>query len=70
MLPSKKSSLEGNSVDYKRTISFWCIDLIFTSQPNLIIESDNPSSYKQNCSNQTVHTKVNSKIIYSPPYLW
>ena len=45
-----------------------CIDLIFTNQPNLIINSGVHSSLHQNCHHQIVYAEVNFKIIYPPPY--
>ena len=44
-----------------------CIDLIFTSQPNLVMESWNFSVHP-NCHHQIVFAKINLKIYYPPPY--
>ena len=41
-----------------------CIDLIFTSQPNLVMNSGLHSSLHPNCH----HAKLNLKILYPPPY--
>ena len=41
-----------------------CIDLIFTSQPNLIIESGVHSSLHSNCHHQMIFAKFNSEIVY------
>ena len=45
-----------------------CIDLIFTSQPNLITDSGVHSSLHSNC-HQIVFAKFNLHIVYPPPYL-
>ena len=45
-----------------------CIDLIFPSQPNLIMESGCHSSLHSNCHYQIVFTKFNLSIFYPPPY--
>ena len=50
------------------TDSLSCIDLIFTSQPNLIMESGVHSSLHQNCHHQIIHAKINLKVFYTPPY--
>ena len=46
-----------------------CIDLIFTSIPNLIINSGVHSSLHPNCHYQIVYAKFSLEIIYPPPYL-
>ena len=48
--------------------SFSCIDLIFTFQPNMVIESGIHSSLHSNCHHQIVFAKFNLKICYPPPY--
>ena len=45
-----------------------CIDLIFTSQPNLVTESGVHSSLHENCHHQVTHVKFNLNVIYPPPY--
>ena len=45
-----------------------CIDLIFNSQPNLIIESGVHPSLHPNCHHQIVFAKFNLDIVYPPPY--
>ena len=45
-----------------------CIDLIFTSQPNLVMESGVHSSLHSNCHHQLVFVKFNLFILYPPPY--
>ena len=48
-----------------------CIDLIFTSQPNLVMESCFQSSLHPICRHQIVFAKVNLKTYYPLPYeLW
>ena len=46
-----------------------CIDLIFTSQPNLIIESGVHSSLHSNCHHQIIFAKFNLEVVYPPPYV-
>ena len=43
-----------------------CIDLIFTSQPNLSVESGTQSSLHPNCHHQIIYTKFNLEVIYPP----
>ena len=45
-----------------------CIDLIFTSQPNLVVESGVHPSLHFNCHHQIVFAKFNLMISYPPPY--
>ena len=45
-----------------------CIDLIFTSHQNLVMESGVRSSLHPNCHHQITYTKVNLKIHYPPLY--
>ena len=50
-----------------------CIDLIFNSQPKLIIESNVHLSWNPSCYHQIIYLKFNSDIAYPPPYkreLW
>ena len=46
-----------------------CIDLIFTSQPNLVTESGVHSSLFPGCHHQIVFAKFNLQIFYPPPYV-
>ena len=46
-----------------------CIDLIFTSQPNLITNSGVHSSLHPNCHHQIAITKFNLHIVCPPPCL-
>ena len=45
-----------------------CIDLIFTSQPNLSVESGTQPSLHPNCHHQIVYAIFNLEVIYPPPY--
>ena len=45
-----------------------CIDLIFTNQPNLVMESGVHSSLHSNCHHHITFAKFNLKIHYPPPY--
>ena len=45
-----------------------CIDLIFTSQLNLVMESGVHSSLQPNCYHQITYAKFNLKIYFPPPY--
>ena len=45
-----------------------CIDLIFTSQPNLVMNPGVHSFLHPNCHHQIIHAKLNLKIFYPPPY--
>ena len=48
--------------------SFSCIDLIFTFQPNLVMDAGVHQSLHANCHHQIVYAKFNLKIHYPPPY--
>ena len=45
------------------------IDLTFTSQPNLFMESGVQSSLHPNCHHQLVFAKFNLSIYHPPPYM-
>ena len=45
-----------------------CIDLIFTNQPNLVIDSGVHLSLHANCHHQIVNCKLNLNIKFPPPY--
>ena len=45
-----------------------CIDLIFTSQPNLVVVSGVHLSLHHNCHHQIVFAKFNLMMSYPPPY--
>ena len=44
-----------------------CIDLIFTDQPSLIIDSGSHPSLHPNGHHKIIHCKINLKITYPPP---
>ena len=46
-----------------------CIDLIFTSQSNIVVESGVHPSLHPNCHHQIIFAKFNVKIYYPPPNL-
>ena len=48
--------------------SWSCIDFIFTTQPNLAVESGVHPSLHANCCHQIVFAKFNLQIYYRPPY--
>ena len=45
-----------------------CIDLIFTNQPNLIMDAGVHPSLHSKCYHQVIYAKHNSQIEYPPPY--
>ena len=45
-----------------------CIDLIFASQPNLVVDSGVQSSLHQNCHHQIMLARFNLKVVFPPPY--
>ena len=45
-----------------------CIDLIFTSQPNLVVDSSIHPSLHENCHHQIIYSKFDLKMFYPPPY--
>ena len=44
------------------------IDLIFTSQPNLLVESGTQPSLHPNYHHQIIYAKFNLEVLYPPPY--
>ena len=44
-----------------------CIDLFFTSEPNLLIASRVHASLNANCHHQIISAKFNLQIYYYPP---
>ena len=46
-----------------------CIELIFTSQPNLITDSGVHLSLHSNCHHQIIFVKFNSEEVYPPLYM-
>ena len=57
-----------NEPTHIQTNSSPCIDLIFTDQPNLSMNSGVHSSLHPNCHHQLVHSSFNLNIHYPPPY--
>ena len=57
-----------NEPTHLQTNSSSCIDLIFTDQPNLSVNSGVHASLHPNCHHQIVHTSFNLSISYPPPY--
>ena len=45
-----------------------CIDLIFTDQPNYVIDCGTHSSLNKNCHHQITFCKLNLKVEYPTPY--
>ena len=45
-----------------------CIDLIFTDQPNLVVDSGVHPSLHINCHHQIAYCNINLTIVYPPPY--
>ena len=48
--------------------SLSCIDLIFTNQPNLIMDAGVHPSLHSKCHHQVINAKLNLQIEYLPPY--
>ena len=48
--------------------SFSWIDLLFTDQPNLVVDSGVHPSLHTNYHHQTTYCNLNLMIVYSPPY--
>ena len=53
-----------NESTYLQTINSSCIDLIFTDQPNLSVNSGVHASLHPNCHHQIVHSSFNLNISY------
>ena len=45
-----------------------CIDLLFTNQSNMVVNSSVFPSIHQSCHHQIVFAQVNLKVFYPPPY--
>ena len=45
-----------------------CIDLIFSNQPNLIMDSGVHATLHSKCHHQIIYAKLDLKIEYPPPY--
>ena len=61
--------LLNNRNIHKANNSSTCIDLIFTSQPNLMIEFGVHPFLHPNRHHQIAYAKFNIKIHFPPPYL-
>ena len=48
--------------------SLSCIDLIFTDQPRLVVDSSVHPNLHENCHHQIIYCKLNLKTVYPPPY--
>ena len=59
---------EFNEPTYLTKNSSSCIDLMFTSQPTLVMEPGLNSSLHKNCQHQIIYSKFNLKIYSPPPY--
>ena len=59
-LINEPTHIQGNSAS--------CIDLIFTNQENLSVNSGVHASLHPNCHHQIVHSSFNLNIYYPPPY--
>ena len=59
---------EINEPTYILNNSTSCINLIFNSQPNLLIESGVHPSLRPNCHHQIAFAKFNLDIVYTPLY--
>ena len=57
-----------NELTRIQTNSSSCIDLIFTNQPNLSVDSGVRSFLHPNCNHQIVHASFNLDIYYPSPY--
>ena len=78
-----RSTIEGSKIDFLTSQfglsqiikepthilenSSSCIDLIFTTQPNMVLESGVHHSLHQNCHHQIIFAKFNLKVYYPLP---
>ena len=46
-----------------------CIDILFSSQANLVIESGVHSLLNPNCHHQIIFAKFDLRVFYPPPYV-
>ena len=79
-----RSTIEGSKIDFLTSQfglsqiikepthilenSSSCIDLIFTTQPNMVLEFGVHHSLHQNCHHQIIFAKFNMKVYYPSPY--
>ena len=72
MIDTTASSYGSNQLIQKPTHILYssspCIDLVFTSQPNLVMKSGIRSSLHSNCHHQIVFGKFSLSISYPPQY--
>ena len=61
------SQLISESTHILQSSSSW-VDLIFTDQLNLVINSGIKQSLHENCHHQITYSKFNMQIIYPPPH--
>ena len=54
-------------IDHILNNSSSCIDLLFTSQPNLVMGSGFHSLLHSNCHHQVIYGRFSLKIYYPPP---
>ena len=59
-LINEPTHIQGNSSS--------CIDLIFSNQENLLVNSGVHTSLHPNCHHQIIHSSFNLNIYYPPPY--
>ena len=45
-----------------------CIELIFSDEPSLVVDSGVHHTLHENCHHQITHCKLNLKFVYPPPY--
>ena len=45
-----------------------CVDLMFTAQPNLVLDGDVLPSLSETCHHKIIFTKINFQIFLLPPY--
>ena len=57
-----------NELTHIQTSSSSCIDLIFTDQPKISVNSGVHASSHPNCHHQIVHSSLNLNTYYSPSY--
>ena len=63
--PSSCDKFSRNTRNTRNSSS--CIELIFASEPNLVMKSGVDSSLHKNCNHQIIYAKFNLQIYYPPP---
>ena len=61
------SQIISEPTNFKPGKKAYCIDLILTDQPNLVLDSGTPASLDTNCHHQIIYCKVNFRIPPPPP---